>query len=189
MVLQVAAGEPRVAAVVSQTPNADGPAATRNALGYQRKGALLRVMARGIADAVGGAFGRSPRLLPLTGAPGSVALLTTPDVADGDVALDPDGAYAGWPQVVAARAALTVGRYRPGRFAPEITCPLLVVVADDDRTALAGPGIEVAERAPAGELVRVPGNHYAPFLAAHEQVVTAELAFLDRHLLRMTPVA
>jgi hypothetical protein len=36
---------------------------------------------------------------------------------------------------------------------------------------------------PRGELARIPGGHYAPFLDGHEQAVKAELAFLNRHLL------
>jgi len=29
----------------------------------------------------------------------------------------------------------------------------------------------------------MPGGHYEPFLGGHEQVVEAELSFLNRHLL------
>jgi pimeloyl-ACP methyl ester carboxylesterase len=63
-----------------------------------------------------------------------------------------------------------------------VRCPLLVVVADQDQSALAGPAVAAARRAPGAELVRLPGGHYAPFLEAHEQAVEAELAFLHRHL-------
>jgi uncharacterized protein len=57
------------------------------------------------------------------------------------------------------------------------------VACDQDQSALAGPAIRAARRAPGAELVRLPGGHYAPFSAAHEQAVAAELAFLRRHLL------
>jgi hypothetical protein len=53
---------------------------------------------------------------------------------------------------------------------------------------LAAPGIRAARRAPRGELVQIPGGHYAPFLDGHEQAVEAELAFLRRHVLG-SPVA
>jgi pimeloyl-ACP methyl ester carboxylesterase len=62
------------------------------------------------------------------------------------------------------------------------------VVCDQDRSALAGPAIRAAERAPRAELVRLPGGHYAPFLDAHEQAVAAELSFLHRHVLAADPV-
>src|SRR4051794_29703036 len=41
-VLRVAAKHSDLVAAIAQTPNADGPAATRNAARYQRPGALLR---------------------------------------------------------------------------------------------------------------------------------------------------
>jgi hypothetical protein len=56
------------------------------------------------------------------------------------------------------------------------------VVADNDRTALAEPAAAMTCVTPNGELVRVPGGHYAPFLDQHEQVVAAEVEFLRRHL-------
>jgi len=72
---------------------------------------------------------------------------------------------------------------RPGRAAARVRCPLLVVVCDQDTTALAGPAVQAARRAPGAELVRLPGGHYAPFLDAHEQAVETELSFLRRSLL------
>jgi pimeloyl-ACP methyl ester carboxylesterase len=183
-VFRLAATLPGLAAAIAQTPNADGLAATRNARRYTTGRALARVTGLALRDAIGGPLGCPPRLLPLTGPSGSVALLSTPDALEGDAALDPDGRYGDWSRTVAARAALTLPAYRPGRDAARARCPLLVVVADNDRTALVSPSVAAAGRAPAGELVRVPGGHYAPFLAAHDDVVAAEVAFLNRHLTR-----
>jgi len=181
------ARDPRVAAAIAQTPNADGPAAARNAARHQTPAATLRLTGRGVLDALGGLAGRPPRLVPLVGEPGTVACLTTPDALAGRHVLDPDGRYPDWRQEVAARSALRLCVYRPGRHAYRIRCPLLVVVADQDRSALAEPSAVAARRATAGELFRVAGGHYAPFTGAHEQVVEAELAFLRRHLLAGTP--
>jgi pimeloyl-ACP methyl ester carboxylesterase len=75
------------------------------------------------------------------------------------------------------------------RQVARVRCPLLVVVCDQDRSALAGPGIRAAGQAPGAELVRLPGGHYAPFLEADEQAVAAELSFLSRHVLAAAPVA
>jgi fermentation-respiration switch protein FrsA (DUF1100 family) len=182
-VFQVAAAHPELAAAIAQTPNADGLAAARNAARYQRPLAMARFAGRGIADALGALAGRPPRLVPLTGEPGTVALLTTPDARDGSRALDPDGQYSGWRQEIATRSALRVGFYRPGRYAARVRCPLLVLACDQDQSALAAPAVRAAGRAPYGELVRLPGGHYAPFLDGHEAAVAAELSFLRRHLL------
>jgi len=181
-VFRIAARIPHVAAAIAQTPNVDGLAAARNASRFQRPGAMLRLFGRGFADALGGLLGRSPRLVPLAGAPGTVALLTTPDGQDGNRALNPGSRYPEWQQAVAARSILGVGFYRPGRDASRVRCPLLVVVADDDQSALAAPAVRAAQHAPHAEVAHLAGGHYAPFLEAHEQTVAVELSFLDRHV-------
>jgi hypothetical protein len=116
-VLRVASRDPDLAAAVAQTPNADGPAAMRNAMRHTTAGPLLRLTGRGLRDAFRGLLGRDPLLVPLAGKPGTVAVLTTPDAQDGARALDPDGRYPDWRQEVAARSVLRLGRYRPGRHA------------------------------------------------------------------------
>src|SRR5712671_2960708 len=82
-VFRVAARAPGLAAAIAQTPYADGLAASRSAARYQKPAAMLRFAGLGIADAVGALAGRPPRLVPLSGDPGAVALLTTPDGRDG----------------------------------------------------------------------------------------------------------
>jgi pimeloyl-ACP methyl ester carboxylesterase len=181
-VLRVAARNPHLAAAIAQTPNADGPAATRNAARYQRPLAMLRFTGRAVLDTLGSVVGRPPLLVPLIGEPGTVALLTTPDGVDAGAALNPGNRYPDWQQEVAARSALRVGFYRPGRSASRVQCPLLVLVCDQDQSALAAPALRAADRAPRGELVRMPGGHYGPFLGGHEHAVGAELSFLRRHL-------
>ena len=90
--------------------------------------------------------------------------------------------YPDWEQEVAARSALRLGFYRPGRPASRVRCPLLVLAYDDDRSALPGPAARAAQRAPRGELVRLPGGHYQGVLCGHEQG-EIQLSFLRRHLL------
>lgn len=182
-VLRLAATDRRVAAAIAQTPNADCQAIVRNAARYQTPGAMMRLTGRAVLDALGGVIGRPPRLAPLNGEPGTVAFLTTPDALDTDRALNPDDRYPDWQQAAAARFALSLGFYRPGRDASRIRCPLLVLVCDQDNSALAEPALAAAGRAPRSEVVRLPGGHYQPFLTGHEQAVTAELSFLSRHLL------
>jgi uncharacterized protein len=64
--------------------------------------------------------------------------------------------------------------YRPGRTASRISCPLLAVISTRDQTVLVAPALKAARRAPAGEILRVDGTHYAAFLDQHETVVAAE---------------
>ena len=186
-VFRVAADNPQLAAAIAQTPNADGPAAARNAARHQKPLAMLRLAGRSILDALGGLAGRPALLIPLAGQPGTVAMLTTPDSLDGDRALNPGNSYPDWQQAVAARSAPQIGLYRPGRDASCVRCPLLVLVCDQDQAVLAGPAVRAAGRAPRAELVRMPGGHYEPFLGGHERAVEAELSFLRRHLLGESP--
>ncbi|WP_329392947.1 lysophospholipase [Streptomyces lydicus] len=181
-VFRVAADHPRLACAIAQTPLVDGRASAPHALRAMTPLPALRLFGRGIADALGGIAGRPPLLVPTAGARGAVASLTTPDAMDGDRALDPDRRHTGWEQTVAARIALQIGWYRPGRHASRIRCPLLVVVCDQDQSVLPDPAVRAARNAPASEVVHLPGRHYAPFLESHEQAVTAEIAFLMNHL-------
>jgi len=183
---RVAATNPQLAAAIAQTPLVDGPVASRQAARHQKPLAMLRFTARGILDAVGGRFGRRPLLVRLAGEPGTVSMLTTPDGLDGNRALNPDDTYPDWQQAIAARSALRVTLYRPGRYASRARCPMLVLACDQDQSVLAEPAVRAANRAPRGELVRMPGGHYAPFLDGHEPAVDAELSFLRRHLLEST---
>lgn len=181
-VFRVAARNPELAAAIAQTPLADGRAAAPNAMRHMTPLAALRLTGRAVADGLGGLVGRQPLLVPTAGEPGTVASLTTPDAMDGSRALDPDNRYVDWRQTVAARSALSLGFYRPGRDVSRVRCPLLVLVCDQDQSALAGPAVRAAQRAPRAELLRLPGGHYAPFMDAHEQAVEAELSFMRRHL-------
>ncbi|RAG80327.1 alpha/beta hydrolase [Streptacidiphilus pinicola] len=181
-VLQVAAGEPAVAAVVAQTPGLGGPSGGLNAARQQSPLAMLRLLGRGVVDEVGSWIGRPSRAVPLGGRRGEVAVLTTPEAGLTPSPLDPDGAYPEWRQVVAARSALRQALVDPGRHAARVRCPVLFVVCEDDRSAPPGPALAAAGRVQRAEVVRLPGMHYAPFQEAHEQVVQAEVAFLRRHL-------
>ncbi len=183
-VFDVAARHPQLRAAIAQTPHADGPAGLRNAARHQKPVAMLRFTCRGILDMLGGRLGRQPLLVPLVGAAGTVAMLSTPDaVRDAIAGLNPNNRYPDWQQTVATGSALRLGFYAPGRRASRIRCPLLVLVCDHDETALPELAARAAQRAPRGELARMPGGHYAPFLTGHEHAVDVEVAFLRRHLL------
>jgi len=143
----------------------------------------LRFTARAIRDALGGLIGRDPLLVPLAGERGTVTSLTSPDALTGAQALNPNDRYPAWQQEVAARSALRMGFYRPGRHARRVLCPLLVMASQDDGVAPPVPAVKVARSAPHGELATLPGGHYASFMAGHEQAVELQLSFLGRCVL------
>jgi len=180
-VFRVAASDRTLAAAIAHSPAADGVDAARNAMRSTPVLAILGLHVAALRDVLNGAFGREPVLVPLTGPRGSVASITTPDARNGPRALNPDGAYR-WQQEVAARSAIRVAYYRPGRVAKKIKVPLLVLAYDDDGVTPPGPAVKAGQQAPRGEVVRLPGGHYEAFMGGYERALDVLLSFLRRHL-------
>jgi uncharacterized protein len=181
-VFPVAARDPELGAAIAVSALADGPASAPNGFRHTTPLSSMRLMGRAALDALGGLFGRDPLLVPLAGERGTVAALTTPDSLNGARALNPGNRYPDWQQEVATRSALRIGFYRPGRYASRVRCPLLALVTEQDGVAPPAPLISAGERAPRGEVVRMSGGHYAPYLEGHEEAVEAQVEFLGRHL-------
>jgi dienelactone hydrolase len=176
-VIAIAASEPGLAAAVSQVPHTSGTAALR----AMNPKSAAGVTALGIADQAAALVGRGPVYTRIVGPPGSVAMMTAPDADSGYRAIVPEG--SAWRNDVAARVALRVAGYSPGKQAKNVRCPLLVQVADDDSVAPAAPAIAAANAAPRGELARYPLGHFDVYRGeAFEQAVGDQLAFFARHL-------
>jgi pimeloyl-ACP methyl ester carboxylesterase len=96
----------------------------------------------------------------------------------------------GWRNEVNAGAALGLLRYRPVRRATRIQAPVLFQVGERDEMAPLSPIEKSATRAPRGELIRYPIDHFGCFWPEHiDRVVDDELDFLRRHLLASDPRA
>ncbi len=185
-VLAVAAGDPRLAAVVAQVPFVDGVATLRGSRRSRPGAARLRHTARLLGDAlrdeVRGRLGRPPVLVPVAGEVGSGAVIAGPGAGDAITRLVPAGVR--WRNEVAARVALRVPFDRPGRHAARIGCPLLVAVCEHDSVTPSGPARAVAVAAPRGELVTHPFAHFEAYVGAGFEAFCAdEVEFLRRHLL------
>jgi len=72
----------------------------------------------------------APHYVPAVGPPGSLAVMNTPDAEPGFRRIVP--ADTTWENRVAARIALRVGLYRPGRKASRLPCPGLWCICDED---------------------------------------------------------
>lgn len=175
-VLAVAAGDPRVAAVVAQVPHVSGPA---SALRLPPLAAgLLGV--RAVADLALAATGRRPHYVSSIGAHRSGAVMTSPDALPGWSRMIADSPeYVPVPGVVAARAALAMPFYSPGRRAASVRCPVLVQIAREDAVTPAAASRRVAGRLPAATVREYDGGHFDPYVGERfEQVVADQLAFL-----------
>ncbi|HVC25046.1 MAG TPA: alpha/beta fold hydrolase [Acidimicrobiales bacterium] len=177
-VMAVASRDARIAAVVAQMPFTDGIA---NAALY-RVSDSLRLTIEAVRDRCGAWLGRPPRLIGAAGAPGSLAVLTTPDALAGFEKME--SLAPTWRNELAARVMLRLVAYRPGRLARRIECPLLVCVGDNDVVVPQAPAVAAARRAPKGELLRYPVGHFDAYVGEpFERLVEDETLFLTRVLL------
>ena len=120
-------------------------------------------------------------MIPAAGPPHSAALMTAPDAAPGYLGLVPDA--AGFRNEVAARFGLQIVRYRPGREARRVTCPILFCICETDSVAPAGPTKRYAAQAPKGEVRLYDAGHFDIYVGeAFENVVADQIAFLRRHV-------
>jgi uncharacterized protein len=182
-VIAVAAKDGRIAAVISLTPAMDGLATLAQIARYAGPGQLLRATGHGLRDAARAATGRAPHYIPIVGAPGSPAIISTPGAEAAYCA----AAGPTWRNEVGARTALEVGLNRPTTFARRLTCPLLVQVGDHDSVAPPAAARRAAAKAPDSELRNYPVDHFDVYDGAGQQHALADqLDFLNRRLATQT---
>ncbi len=176
-VIATAARLPGIAAAVAQCPFTDGIASARTL----SPSIFSRVGMLAARDLVAARFRKPPVMVRAVGKPGEVALMNAPDAYPGYLRLVPQGVEL--PNEVAARIALKIMTYRPGRSAAKITCPILFCVCEKDSVAPAAPTLRYAAKAPRGEVRIYPEGHFAIYVDdAFDRVVADQLAFLDRYL-------
>src|SRR4051812_43881941 len=177
-VIEAAARDLRgVAAVVSQCPFTDGFAATRAA----SPRSLATAMVPALRDELARLRKKPPALVPLVGAHGSAALMTSPDSELGYRALIPPGVH--FENGVSARFINRVGLYRPGRSARKVQAPILFCICDTDAVAPPETARRYAATAPRGEVKRYPIGHFDIYRGeSFEAAVRDQTEFLVRHL-------
>jgi dienelactone hydrolase len=170
------AAEVPVAAAIVQCPYTDGLA---SALAVPPR-TTARLLPLAIRDVIAARRGGPPVMVKLAGEPGEVALMSAPDVMPGFSALVPEGFELH--NEVAARIGLEILRYRPGRRAPRVTCPLHVTVCGKDSVAPARSATRYLNKAPRAEVVHRPIGHFEVYTQEFEGVVADQVAFLLRHV-------
>jgi pimeloyl-ACP methyl ester carboxylesterase len=178
-VMVTAADDHRVAAVIAQCPFSDGLATAK----ATPKKATLRLMRLALQDRVAAVFGRPPVRMAIVGAPGEVAVMTSPDSLTGFRAIY---AAAGVPfeiPQIPARLFLRTPGYRPGLRAVDVTSPLLISLCERDVVTPAKQTEELARRAPRGEIKRYDAGHFDIYVGdMFETVVADQIEFLERHV-------
>jgi dienelactone hydrolase len=174
-VIEVAARDGRVAAVVSQCPFSDGTASTLAM--DPRSSAQVTMLA--MRDQLARALRRPPVMVKLIGPPGSAALMTAPDAEPGIRAIAPPQ----YINAVAARVGLQIPMYRPGRSASRVQAPHLYCICEHDSVAPAKGAHSAAQRAPQAEVRSYPIGHFDVYVGEpFEQAVADQTDVLVRHL-------
>jgi len=134
-VVYVAADDPGIAAVITQTPDMDGVRTLREIGKYAGLGQQLRVTLVGIKDAVRMLRNQEPLMLPTVGRPGELAGMSSDESEPGMRAI----AGPSWRNEVTGRAVFAEWTNRAITRMDEVRCPMLVQIADRDSIAPPAP--------------------------------------------------
>lgn len=173
----MAAEDGDVAAAIAQCPFTDGLASLR----ALNPVSAAKVVALALRDLAADAVGRGPVYVTSAGPAGSASLMTAWDCESGYLALTP-GART-FQNRVAARFALQIGRYFPGRRAKDVEAPIYFALCRKDTVAPAKASQRHAEKARNGEIKVYPFGHFDIYFGEpFEQAVADYLDFLQRHV-------
>lgn len=173
-VFAAAAHRDDVAAVVALTPLVDGLAAGRHAMAHHRPSAMLRSTVAGVRSRIG-----SQVLMPVVAGPGELGALTLPGAREDYLSI----AGPTWRNEVDAAVGLELGGHRPIKQAEHVAAPVLVQIADFDRSAPPYAAAKAAFAARA-EVRHYPCDHFDvwPGKDWFEPSLEHQVAFLRRHL-------
>ncbi|HEY6772219.1 MAG TPA: alpha/beta hydrolase [Solirubrobacterales bacterium] len=178
-VVYVAAADPRIAAVISQTPDLDGIATLRQIGRYAGLGHQLHLSWVGLLDAVRMVRGQEPLTIGTVGRPGELAGMTSEDSEPGMKAI----AGPTWRNQVTGRAVFAEWTNRAIAQMDKLRCPLLVQIADRDSIAPPAAARAATWRAKGRVEVReYPCAHFDIYTDWRDRAIADQLHFLTRHL-------
>lgn len=188
-VVNLAAQDPTIAAVVANVPGLDlflrgtrGRFVPPHRRLAKREVAIsmVRLLAAAILDAAKGALGLPPHYIAIYGRLGH-AVFSDPALAE--LFREVERNAPSWQNRVAPRFLFTAPRYRNGTI-ERIAAPLMVTVARDDEV-ISTPFVKRQAAKAAHHVIReYPARHFEMYHGAVQELVAADqLAFLARHLL------
>jgi pimeloyl-ACP methyl ester carboxylesterase len=175
-----AAADPRIAAVIAQTPDLDGVQTLKRIREYAGPAMLLRLTWLGIKDALGARRGQPPLMVPTVNKPGELGGMTSEESEPGMRAI----AGPTWRNEVTARAAFAEWTNRAITRMDDVRCPILIQIADRDSVAPAAAARAAAWRAKGRVEVREYAcAHFDIYVGEwRERAISDQLHFLQRHL-------
>jgi quorum-quenching protein AidA len=184
-VITVAAGDPRIAAVVAQIPY-NGFPKRKDIRHTSGTSSQLKLTAAIFWDTIKGKLGLKPFYIPMVGRRGELAVA----VAASDAAQHHVETMTGgdrdtlWKNEVAPRALLPMARFKPSQYAPKVQAPVLVCAAEADRETPLENVRRLADLAPRGELRVFLGTHFDFYLSPElrDRALEEQTLFLQEHL-------
>ena len=179
-VVYIAAEDPRIAAVISQTPDLNGFRTMMHIGSYAGRAQPLRLTMAGVRDVLGMLRRRDPVMVPIVGAPGELAAMSSEESLPGYRAI----AGPTWRNEVTARGSFAEWTNRAVSRMEQVRCPILVQIADRDSVAPAAATRAAAWRAKGRVEVReYPCAHFDLYQGEwRERAIQDQLHFLRRHL-------
>lgn len=179
-VIAVAARDGEVRAVVSQGAAMDGLAALFGVKQTSGGGKTMSLTTAGLRDIGRQLTGRAPYLVPISGPPGSDAVISAPGGEEGFAVIQGPT----FRNEMCARGILRIALNRPVRRAARVTCPVLLVAAERDNIAPVGSVHRVAELLDErAELLSFDCSHFDIYVGeVFDQSSAAQVEFLRQHL-------
>ncbi len=169
-----------VAAVSSQGAMLDGLAALKHLIHRNGLRAVMTLSSYAAMDVARSKVG-APRITwPVVGAPGSQAVLTSPDSVPGYLAIAPPD----WINAISLGWALTLPLYRPNRMAVNLPCPALFCITEHDDVVPPAAMEDAAKQAGnKAEIKRYPIGHFDIYVGkGFEQAVADQAEFFTRQM-------
>lgn len=180
-VIEVAAEDGGIAAVIAQCPMLDGLSALRAVRRYAGYGRVFHLAFAGLWDVLLSTLRLGCYRMPIVAPPGHFGMMASDDAETGWRRLAPSGVNQ-----ACARIALTLGGYRPGMNIRRVNCPILLQVCTEDTIVTPRPA-EAAARRSSGTvtLERYPAKHFDLYDGElFERAIGAQIDFLRDVLAR-----
>lgn len=173
-VLSIASEDKNIVAVIAQGLFTDGIASSLSTEPL----VSIKLGTLGVIDRLGSLLGAKPIMIPVVGRAGETALMTAPDAYDGYFSLIPEGANV--INLAAARVALDILSYQPGKKVIKIKAPVLFQVCNKDSVAPAKQTLKYARKTSNKEIKQYDYGHFEIYTGgAFENLVSDQLEFLS----------
>lgn len=175
-VIEVAADDPQIAAVLAQIPFNGFPKQVQGRSSRE----TLRLLGAMINDAIRGRVGLTPRYIRAVGTTGDLAVMATPQAQETIAAMQSNT----WRNEVAPRILLEMMRYKPSDKADKLKMPVLVSIAEEDRETPPELARQIAQNAPRGEAINYPVAHFEFYRPDVRSIVLRDqINFLRKHMM------